>query len=216
MTSDQIARLLSFGSPVVSDGLRDIGLPNNTALPGIVPVNRLHACAGPVRTARFVAVADDPGDFRPLAKFIDAVQPGEILVLVADEGAMPGSLWGEICSAAALAHQAAGIIIDGYMRDEIALSESDLPLFSRGALARDSLKRSVIAETDVPVQVGGVQVRPGDIALADIDGLTFFDPERLAELVPTCETKVQAEDRLLEIARGGGSLYEAVSEAGTL
>lgn len=216
MSADDLARLLSFGSPVVSDGLRDIGLPNHTALPGIVPVNRRHACVGPIRTARFEAVADDPGDFRPLARFIDAVQPGEILLLVGAECAMPGSLWGEICSAAALAHGASGVIIDGHMRDELALEASGLPLFSRGALARDSLKRSVIAETDVAVEVGGVQVKPGDIALADIDGLTFFSPDRLDELLPTCEAKVEAEARLLEIARQGGSLYEAVSEAGTL
>jgi 4-hydroxy-4-methyl-2-oxoglutarate aldolase len=216
VSAQDLARLLSFGSPVVSDGLRDIGLPNHTALPGIVPVNRNHACAGPVRTARFEIVADDPGDFRPLARFIDAVEPGEILLLAGAEGAIPGSLWGEICSAAALAHGAAGVVIDGYMRDELALAESGLPLFSRGALARDSLKRSVIAEVDVPVSVGGVLVTPGDIALADIDGLTFFHPDRLGELLPVCEEKVEAEARLLETAKAGGSLYEAVTAAGTL
>jgi 4-hydroxy-4-methyl-2-oxoglutarate aldolase len=216
MVDPQLQRLLSFGSPVVSDGLRDIGLPDNTALPGIAPVNRRHACVGPVRTARFAPVGDDPGDFRPLARFIDAVQPGEILVLAGAPDAVPGSLWGEICSAAAFAHGAAGVIIEGLMRDELALEESGLPLFSRGALARDSLGRSIIAEVDVPVEVAGVRVAPGDIALADLDGITFFSPERLGELLPVCEAKVAAEARLLGIARQGGSLHDAVAAAGTL
>lgn len=74
----------------------------------------------------------------------------------------------------------------------------------------------MIVETDVSVEIGGVLVRPGDIALADIDGLTFFDPDCLGELLSTCEAKVEAEDRLLEIVREGGSLYEAVTALGTL
>lgn len=213
---DRLARLVELGTPVVSDALRDLGHPDHIVEHGILPVARRHACAGPVRIAVFAPVPDDPGDFRPLARFIDAVAPGEVLVLAGARDAVPGSLWGEICSAAAEAHGAAGVVIDGYMRDELALEASDLPLFSRGAYARDCLGRSVISAVDVPATVAGVPVAPGDIVVADIDGVVFLAPDLIDAVLEEGERKAAAEAELLATARAGGSLHDAVSRAGTL
>lgn len=213
---NKLNRLLELGSPVVSDALRDIGRPDHIADHGIRPVNKRHACAGAIRIASFEPVGDDPGDFRPLAAFIDAVEPGEVLVLAGAAANVQAALWGEICSTAAAAHQAGGVVIDGFMRDEIALEESGLPLFSRGAYARDSLGRSVISAVDEPATVGGVGVKAHDLVVADIDGVVFFDAGVLDELLETAERKAEAEAELLESVGGGGSLYDAVTRAGTL
>ena len=214
--ADGIARLRELGSSIVADALRDIGRPDQTARPGLRPVNRRHACAGIARTAHFEPVPEDERDFLPLAAFIDSARPGDVLVLDSAEGAPPGSVWGEICSTAATARGAAGVVIDGYMRDELALEAIGLPLFSRGAHARDCLGRSMVRATDVPIEVGGVAVAPGDIVVADIDGVAFFGADLLGELLSACEEKARAEQALMAAVGAGGSLRDAVARVGTL
>jgi 4-hydroxy-4-methyl-2-oxoglutarate aldolase len=214
--AERIARLRELGSSIVADSLRDIGLPDQTARHGLLPVNRHHACAGVVRTAHFEPVPADAQDFLPLATFIDSARPGDVLVLDCAEGAAPGSVWGEICSTAAAARGAAGVVIDGYMRDELALEEMGLPLFARGAHARDCLGRSMVAATDVPVQIGGIDVAPGDLVVADLNGVAFFAPTVLDELLAACEEKAVAEAALLAAVATGGSLRDAVARVGTL
>ena len=54
--ADGIARLRELGSSIVADALRDIGRPDQTACPGLRPVNRRHACAGIARTAHFLSL----------------------------------------------------------------------------------------------------------------------------------------------------------------
>ncbi len=213
---EAVARLRELGSSVVADALRDIGHPNRTARHGIRPVARGHACAGTVRTAHFEPVGRGEGDFLPLAAFIDSAQPGDVLVLDSARDALPGSMWGEICSTAATGRGAAGVVIDGFMRDELALEAMALPLFSRGAHARDFLGRSTVAATDVPIEVGGVPVSPGDIVVADVDGVVFFAPDLLDQLLPACEDKARAEASLMESVAAGGSLHDAVARVGTL
>jgi 4-hydroxy-4-methyl-2-oxoglutarate aldolase len=210
------ARLRELGSSVVADALRDIGHSDQTARHGLRPVARRHACAGTVRTAHFEPVAAGEGDFLPLAEFIDSARPGEVLVLDSARDALPGSMWGEICSTAATARGAAGVVIDGFMRDELALEALALPLFSRGAHSRDFLGRSTVAAIDVPIEVGGVAVAPGDLVVADIDGVVFFGADLLAELLPACEDKARAEASLMAAVSAGGSLREAVGRVGTL
>jgi 4-hydroxy-4-methyl-2-oxoglutarate aldolase len=213
---DRIARLRELGSSLVADCLRDIGHPDRTARHGLAPVNRRHACAGVVRTAHFEPVPSDARDFLPLAEFIDSARPGDVMVLDCAEGAAPGSVWGEICSTTATARGAAGVVIDGYMRDELALETMALPLFSRGAHARDCLGRSMVAATDVPVRIGGIGVEPGDIVVADLNGVAFFAASQLDEVLAACEDKAVAEAELLAAVAGGGSLRDAVARVGTL
>ncbi len=215
-TTEAVARLRELGSSIVADALRDIGRPDQTARHGLRPVDRRHACAGIVRTAHFEPVPAEERDFLPLAKFIDSARPGDVLVLDHAEDALPGSVWGEICSTRASALDAAGMVIDGFMRDELALEAIGLPLFSRGAHPRDCLGRSMVRATDVPIAIGGVTVTPGDLVVADVDGIVFFGADLLVELLPACEEKATAEASLMAAVSAGGSLHDAVARVGTL
>ncbi len=214
--STALDRLRELGSSVAADALRDMGRPDQTAAFGIRPVGPGHACAGVVRTAHFEPVGDGGGDFLPLAAFIDAAGPGDVLVMDSARGAAPGSMWGEICSTTATARGAAGVVIDGFMRDEHALAAMDLPLFSRGAHSRDFLGRSTLAATGVPIEIGGVTVAEGDMVVADVDGVVFFPAELLDALLTACEAKAAAEAELMEAVAAGGSLHDAVAKVGTL
>jgi regulator of RNase E activity RraA len=210
------ARLRELGSSVVADALRDLGHRRQTAAHGLRPVVPEHACAGPARTARFERVPEASADFLPLAELIDSCRPGEVLVLDSARDASPGSVWGEICSTAAIGRDAAGVVIDGFMRDELRLGALGLPLFSRGAFPQDCLGRSMVRATNVAVEIGGVSVQPGDLVVADVDGVVFVPAAMLDEVLAASEEKHAAEQALLEAVRDGGSLRDAVARIGTL
>jgi 4-hydroxy-4-methyl-2-oxoglutarate aldolase len=217
VSTDAAAALVDLGTSVVSDALRDLGHRERTAAPGLAPVNRRHAAAGPARTARLErAEPDDPRGFAPLAAFIDSCSPGEVLVLGGAEEASPGSVWGEICSAAAGQRGCAAVVIDGYMRDELALEQSELPVFSRGAFAQDCLGRSMVEETGTDTLCGGIRVANGDWVVADADGVVFIPATLLDDVVATAEQKRRVERELLAAVSAGGSLADAVRRAGTL
>ena len=209
--------LVGLGSSVVADALRDLGHGDRTAAPGIAPVDRHHAAAGPVRTARFEKVTpEDARGFGPLAAFIDSCRPGEVLVLGAAEGASPGSVWGEICSTAAHQRGCAGVVVDGYMRDQLALERGEPPVFSRGSFPQDCLGRSMVAETGTDTVCGGVRVTTGDWVVADVDGVVFVPQAALDEVVAAAEAKRRAELALLDAVAAGESLAAAVERTGTL
>jgi 4-hydroxy-4-methyl-2-oxoglutarate aldolase len=209
--------LRSYGSSIVADALRDLGYPERTAAPGFLPVNRHHVAVGPARTARFEPVGrDDDRGFLPLAAFIDSGEPGDVLVLGAAEGASPGSVWGEICSTAAVRRGCAGVVIDGYMRDELALERMELPVFSRGAFAQDCLGRSMASETGTEAVCGGVLVATGDWVVADLDGIVFVPQALEAQVLEAAAEKRRAEQALLAAVAAGRSLKEAVESIGTL
>jgi 4-hydroxy-4-methyl-2-oxoglutarate aldolase len=209
--------LRSYGSSIVADALRDLGYPERTAAPGLHPVNREHVAVGPARTARFESVGrDDDRGFLPLAAFIDSGEPGDVLVLGAAEGASPGSVWGEICSTAAARRGCAGVVIDGFMRDELALEGMKLPVFSRGAFAQDCLGRSMVSETGTEAVCGGVRVATDDWVVADLDGVVFVPRALEAQVLEAAAEKRRAEQALLEAVAAGRSLKEAVESIGTL
>lgn len=216
--SAAIRRLRDFGSGLVSDTLLDLGVHDHIADPGIRPVNPEHVCAGPIRTAQFERIGPDvERDFTPLARFIDAAAPGEVLVLAGAADAESGALWGDLCALAAERHETAGVVIDGLMRDEQALGEGALPVFSRGAFSRDGLAVSNITGVDVPVTLGAVVANSGDIAVADIDGVVFFSPSLMHRVVELCEGKLESEEQLRKLLEEpGSSLLVAVNRTGVM
>lgn len=209
-------RLRELGSSIVADALRDLGRRQQTAAHGLRPVVPEHACAGPARTARFAPVPEVDADFLPLAAFIDSCEPGDVLVLDRATEASPGSVWGEICSTTAIQRGAAGVVVDGFMRDELRLGALGLPVFSRGAFPQDCLGRSMVHATQVTVEIGGVAVEPGDLVVADVDGVVFVPAALADEVVAASEEKHAAEQALIEAARAGSSLRDAVARVGTL
>ncbi len=209
--------LRQLGSSLLSDALRDVGFPNYTAAPGIAPINRSDVTAGPVRTSTCArAGTGDLHSFLPLATFIDSCESGDVLVFGPAEGASAGSVWGSICTAAALSRGCAGVIIDGFMRDTLDIAATALPVFSRGALAQDCLGRSMVAETNADIVCGGVRVQPGDWVVADVDGVVFIPAKNLEDAIYAAGEKRQKEQLLLEAVRSGSSLTDAVGRLRTL
>lgn len=102
--------------------------------------------------------------------------PGEGRVLVVDGGgSLESALVGDLIGAAAVANGWAGVVVNGAVRDVVALGELPLGLFALGSNPRKSAKDGV-GDRDVPVAFGGVEFVPGATLWADEDGILVTRP----------------------------------------
>ena len=159
----------------------------------IVPGLRL---IGPAHTVKYY-----PGGIITVHKALLEAAPGEVIV-VDGEGDERGALFGELMALQAKANGIAGLVVDGPVRDRAALIANGLPIFATGINPRVGSNRRV-GETQIPIQCGGVVVRPGDYIVADDAGIAVVPAEQLGEAVEATEAVATKEAHIREaIARG--------------
>jgi 4-hydroxy-4-methyl-2-oxoglutarate aldolase len=141
------------------------------------------------------------GDNSALHYALERVWPGAVIVADA-RGHVETAVWGEIMHTCALAQGAAGLVLDGAVRDSAAIAASGLPAYVRGISPRGPHKGwggSILG----PVHCGGVAVHPGDLMLGDEDGVIAIRPEQLDGLLERCRRRLDKETGVLERVRAG-------------
>ncbi|HUZ87851.1 MAG TPA: 4-carboxy-4-hydroxy-2-oxoadipate aldolase/oxaloacetate decarboxylase [Candidatus Baltobacterales bacterium] len=164
----------------------------------LVPGSRV---AGRARTVRC-----GQGDNLMVHAALSEVEVGEVLVLTMPEPA-PVALVGELIAIQALHRKVAGILVDGAVRDTEELARLRLPIWARWIRASGATK-DVVGEINVPVEVGGMLIRPGDIVVMDSDGAVVVPAEREAEVLRACEAREQKENEAREKYRSGLLTYD--------
>jgi regulator of ribonuclease activity A len=110
-------------------------------------------------------------------------EPGQGRVLVADcGGSLRCAMLGDMIAEGAVEQGWAGVLIDGCVRDLARLAELDLGIKALAPTPRKSTRRGE-GQRDLPVQVGGVAVHPGDTVVCDRDGILVAPPSLLSELL---------------------------------
>jgi RraA family protein len=178
-------------------------------------MNRLHAigpelfpCHGGGRMAgTALTVKVSPGDNLMVHKAIDIVRPGDVIVVDAG-GICTQAIIGEIMSAIAERNGAAGMVIDGAIRDADALARSSFPVYARGITHRGPYKNGP-GEINVPVVIGEAVVNPGDLVVGDDDGLVAIPRDMAKETLKLARLQEKKESDLLKAIRGGRRLDRA-------
>ncbi|OSN06933.1 S-adenosylmethionine--2-demethylmenaquinone methyltransferase [Lonsdalea iberica] len=131
-------------------------------------------------------------------------QPGDVLVIDAMEDA-ERACWGELRTLAAQIKGVAGVIVSGAVTDARALRVLGWPVFCRGVSAITTRAQGRGGEVNHPIVVSGVTVRPGDIALADDDGVFILSAERAAHWFLRVSEKSRADaERRKDLIRRRG------------
>lgn len=137
---------------------------------GIRPVQRRAKIVGSCVTVKLSV-----GDSSHTRAAIEALTPGAVLVI--DQGGdLRHASWGEMTCLAAKVRGAGGVIVDGAITDVVEIEESGIPTFARGVSALVSRRISLEGGVNVPVHCGGVAVAPGDLVIADENGIVFISP----------------------------------------
>jgi RraA family protein len=139
------------------------------------------------------------GDNLMIHKALQLGQPGDVLV-VDGGGATDRALFGDIMKNVAKMRGFAGIVIDGAIRDVAAYRSDDFPCYARGVCHRGPYKDGP-GEINVPVCIGGMVVKPGDIVVGDDDGVLFIDPAKAQAVAKAARAKFASEEATFEAIR---------------
>jgi RraA family protein len=142
-----------------------------------------------------------PGDNLMVHKALDVAKPGDIVV-VDSRGSTMNAALGDLVSTKAKHRQLAGFVVDGLVRDLAGIVPLDLPVFARGTTAIGPLHRGP-GEINYPICCGGVVVNPGDIIVADVDGVVVVPREIALELLERLKSHKEANAAYLESVRRG-------------
>ncbi|ROZ78391.1 RraA family protein [Ramlibacter sp. WS9] len=163
-------------TPGVSDALDKLGIAGQCH--GLAPLdNYRKAVVGTAFTVKYVPAASPPGT---VGDFIDEVEPGQFVVLDND-GRTDCTVWGDNMTEYAGARKIAGTAIDGVCRDVAKALGDGNPLFIRGRYMRMGKDRVQVEAVNVPVAIGTVRVCPGDIVVADANGVVIVPRARARE-----------------------------------
>ena len=195
---ERTAELVRRLRAVDSTSLADAGPGLRVLPPGITAVRpgaRAVGTAVPV---------DSRDDLVPVLVGLRGAGPGDVLVVT---GTPDRALAGELFATEALRRGLAGIVIDGLCRDSRTLREIDLPVFARGTSPR-AYGAAKLPVVDAPIVAGAVEVRPGDLVLADDDGVVLGSVEEVAAAIDGAE-EIQAREEALRAAiERGESIFD--------
>jgi regulator of RNase E activity RraA len=197
-----------LASASISDALDRLGI--HGMVQGIAPLANGHHVVGRAFTLKYIPCGVVKGT---VGDYIDDVPPGGVVVLD-NAGRLDCTVWGDILNTVANARGVAGTVIHGVCRDVAGSLDVGYPIFSRGRFMRTGKDRVQVDGTNVPVSLGDVQVRPGDIVIGTDDGVLVVPVESEAEVLEIATGISEAEERIIADVKAGGKLVDARKKHG--
>jgi regulator of RNase E activity RraA len=146
---------------------------------------------------------------------IDESAPGSVYVMVLEDGLDYAGIGG-LMSTAMKYRGFAGAVVDGGVRDTPQISKLQFPVFSRGVVPSTTLNHYRFAGRNVPVKCAGVEVRAGDIVVADLDGVAIVPREHAQEVLKKAQQLDETEHGMFSFIEKYKSIREAVKRFGRL
>ena len=205
-----------FYTAVLADVLDGLGHRQQVMRHDIRPLYEDARVVGRAATMLVAEVFDEPAEpYKLELRLLDGLRPSEVVVFAAPP-TRTAAIWGELLSTHARARGGRGAVIDGLTRDTWGIVDMRFPVFCAGATPADSRGRLDVVAIRVPVSVGGVLVRDGDLVVADPDGCLVVPQAVEDEAIALAREKVAGESRVRELLREGSSLEQVFAEHGIL
>jgi regulator of RNase E activity RraA len=142
-------------------------------------------------------------------EIIDEAKPGDVGVIVM-EGTLDIAAMGNLMATAAVERGMAGMVLDGAIRDMWDIRRMGLTVYARSRSPRTAVGHYATVAKNVPVECAGVTVRPGDIIVADEDGVVVVPQDRAAEVLKKAQEIDAQESGMYPFVRQYKSLQEAI------
>ena len=200
-----LARYEQLYTGAISDVLREFALLDQ-ALPGhLKPLRPERTVAGLAFTVKSAPNVKITGEMTFRTQMLTEL-PADTMVVWDTSNDEKATLWGGVMTATAYGKGVRAACIDGGIRDTKQILEKPFPLYYKHRIPNGSLGRCLITHYQVPIKIGDVVIKPGDVVLGDIDGVIVV-PRDIA-----CEVLVRAE----EIKANEKKIFSWVSEGQTV
>jgi 4-hydroxy-4-methyl-2-oxoglutarate aldolase len=203
-----VAAWSALSTSTVSDALDRLGIAGQVR--GLAPLQSSCRVVGRAFTGRYEPVDVNGGT---VGDYVDDVPAGSVIVLD-NSGRTDATVWGDILTLTAQARGVAGTVIDGVCRDTRDSLDAGYPLFTRGTWMRTGKDRVQMVAVQLPVSIGGIRVRPGDLVVGDVDGVVIVPAEREASVLAVANSIEAREEQIRHWVIAGSSLASARAQAG--
>ncbi|WP_147539323.1 RraA family protein [Anaerotruncus rubiinfantis] len=200
------ARFEKLSTTNVSDAMDALGYRGATY--GIRPMTPdWGKVVGPAVTMRMTAAGMTKGKTHLGIRAIEAAEKGDIII-IDNGGRLDISCWGGILANGAKMKGVGAVVIDGACRDLDDCIDIDFPVYARGTVVATARGRAMEESTNVMIQFGGVQVRPGDIVMGDRSGIVIVPAELVDKVLDKAEELYEKEEMMIAEIRAGASSLE--------
>ncbi len=217
MTDERIAqnvgRLAKLYTGAVADVMDDLGFRTQALPREMRPLEQDQVLAGVAFTVRgrpLWGVSDSDPRYRQI-DMLEAMTNHSVVVLDPG-GEETAAHWGELMSATASAMGCRGAVINGGLRDTRLIRDMDFPVFGRFFSPLTAVYRWELTDFQTVLQLGQVEVAPGDYIIADDDGVLCIPARIITEVLDTAEDVVGKERMVLSGLRDGKSIRDLFEE----
>ena len=206
-------RYEALTTAIVNDVLREKSLLYQTLPNTIRPLRDEMRVAGLAFTIKGTKSLEIQDEMEERAEMLEAI-PEWSVVAWDTSGDDESAQWGEVMTMASAKRGCRGAVIDGGTRDTDKILEQGFPVFARYRTSNGMLGRFRIIGYDIPIRIGGVHIRPGDLIFGDMDGVIVVPRDLAYEVLLRGEEIRDNESEIKRWVREGMSARDVVKRGG--
>jgi 4-hydroxy-4-methyl-2-oxoglutarate aldolase len=198
-------RLEKLATTNIADAMDKVGIRG--AVIGIRPMYDCPKITGRAVTIKITAAGAVASKYHLGVRAIDAASSGDVII-IDNRGDLNNNCWGEILSMGSKMKGISGVVVDGAARDIDACREFGFPVYARGTVPITARGRIMEESFNEVIRIGDVQVSPGDVILADINGVVIIPSGRLDEVLEAAESILDKELAMIAELKKGVPMLE--------
>jgi regulator of RNase E activity RraA len=208
-----LSRFEQLYTGAINDVLREFCLLNQ-ALPGrIKPLREYHSIAGFAFTVKSAPNVKITGEMDVRVQMLDEMKEDDFVIWDTSRD-QDATLWGGVMTATAKGKRLKAACIDGGIRDTHQILEADFPVFYEYRISNGSLGRCLITHYQIPIRLGSCLIKPGDVAVGDVDGVVIVPRDIAYQVLVRAEEIKSNEKKIFSWVEKGNTVKEIKEKGG--